>query len=475
MNQGIATGGLMSAQPGTLDGDTGPFLRSAVQTLQRFRQRCLPPLLVALLCLATSPWLLPATLAHETPAEAKVTAFMRPQGSALQVMIRVPMKAMQDVEWPLRGPGYLVLEGLEPKLQEAATLWILDNLQVFEDGRLLERPQLSRTRISMAADRSFASHDSALRHLAAAPIDPGTELHWAEQWLDVLLEYPIRDPASRFAIEPRFARMGLSVRSSLRFTLVDQPERALEWHGNPGRIELDPRWHQTTLRFVASGVRHILSGIDHLLFVLCLVVPFRHRPRALFALVTAFTLAHSITLAAAALGHAPQGLWFVPLVETLIAASIIWMAIENLFCPSLGLRFASAFGFGLIHGFGFSFGLQEELQFAGSHLVSALLAFNLGVELGQLLVLALALPLLLALARWIDAGRLSLVLALLIAHAAWHWLLERGEDLLKFPMPVIDAAAGASLARWLLALLLGAAALSWVWGRLGRWIASDRH
>ena len=54
----------MSAQPGTLDGDTGPFLRSVAQTLQRLRQRCLPPLLVALLCLATSPWLLPATLAH---------------------------------------------------------------------------------------------------------------------------------------------------------------------------------------------------------------------------------------------------------------------------------------------------------------------------------------------------------------------------------------------------------------------------
>ena len=80
----------------------------------------------------------------------------------------------------------------------------------------------------------------------------------------------------------------------------------------------------------------------------------------------------------------------------------------------------------------------------------------------------------LAVGLMIDEGRLTLVLALLIAHTAWHWMLDRGEDLLKFPIPVIDAAAGASITRWLLVLLLLVVSLGWLWRRLRPWAGSDR-
>ena len=120
------------------------------------------------------------------------------------------------------------------------------------------------------------------------------------------------------------------------------------------------------------------------------MIPFR-RFGALVLIVTAFTVAHSITLIAAASGLAPDALWFSPLVETLIAASILYMALENIAgATSVQRRWIIAFAFGLVHGFGFSFALRETLQFAGSHLVTSLLAFNVGVELGQLLVLAAA-------------------------------------------------------------------------------------
>lgn len=440
------------------------------QTIRKLRQIIVMMILACAalgLVLASSTW--NHAMAHETPSEARIHAFLRKEGSSLQMLIRVPMKAMQDVEWPLRGPGYLVLEGLEPKLREAATLWVIDNLTIYEKNRVLDPPRISRTRISIAADRSFSSFQAAADHLAAAPIEPRTDLHWAEQWLDVQLDYRLNDPGARLALEPRFARMGLQVRTSLRFKLDEQPERALEWHGNLGRLDLDPSWTQTSRRFIGSGIEHILSGLDHLLFILCLVLPFRDRPRALLILITAFTLAHSLTLGAAAMGLAPGSLWFVPLIETLIAASILWVAIENIFQPALGLRFATALGLGLIHGLGFSFGLQEELQFAGTHLVSALFAFNLGVEIGQLLVVAVALPVLAAATRWLDQRQLSWVMMILVAHTAWHWLLERAQVLLKFPLPAIDAAAGASLIRWLLALLLIAASAAWAWKWVGRW------
>src|SRR5439155_19303913 len=110
--------------------------------------------------------------------------------------------------------------------------------------------------------------------------------------------------------------------------------RAFEFQGDPGVVRLDPRWHQAALQFVKLGFLHILDGIDHLLFLFCLVIPFR-RFRALVAIVTSFTVAHSITLIASAYNIAPDALWFPPLIETLIAVSILYMALENIVSPQL--------------------------------------------------------------------------------------------------------------------------------------------
>jgi hypothetical protein len=250
------------------------------------------------------------------------------------------------------------------------------------------------------------------------------------------------------------------VTTVLRFLPPGGEIRAFELHGDPGLVRLDPRWHQAALRFVQSGFLHILDGTDHLLFLLCLVIPFR-RLLPLAAIVTAFTVAHSITLIGAALGHGPDALWFPALIEVLIALSILYMAIENVFGPRLQLRWIVAFLFGLVHGFGFAYGLQELLQFAGSHLVSSLLAFNVGVELGQLFVLAILIPVLDLAFRYLNERTTTIILSLLIGHTAWHWLLERGERLGKFPWPGLDAASLAGAIRWLMALMI-LAGLAWL-------------
>ena len=102
-------------------------------------------------------------------------------------------------------------------------------------------------------------------------------------------------------------------------------------------MQLDPSWRQAALQFVKLGFRHILDGTDHLLFLLCLVIPFR-RFRSLVAVVTAFTVAHSITLIASAYNLAPDALWFPPLIETLIATSIVYMALENIVSRARGTQ-----------------------------------------------------------------------------------------------------------------------------------------
>ncbi len=133
-------------------------------------------------------------------------------------------------------------------------------------------------------------------------------------------------------------------------------------------------------------------------------------------------------------------------METLIAASIVYMALENIVGVRVSRRWLITFGFGLVHGFGFSFALRETLQFAGSHLLTSLLAFNLGVELGQLLVLAIVVPMLALLFRYGVAERMgTIILSAFVAHTGWHWLTERGGQLLQFPVPALDLAALAAL------------------------------
>ena len=245
-------------------------------------------------------------------------------------------------------------------------------------------------------------------------------------------------------------------------------ERAFELEGDPGLVHLDPRWHQAAWRFVTLGFRHILDGTDHLLFLACLVIPFALRSpgeggvrrfRALALIVTAFTIAHSITLIASALDLAPLGLWFPPLVEMLIAASILYMALENIVgVTSVQRRWVLAFAFGLVHGFGFSFALRATLQFAGSHLVTSLLAFNAGVEIGQLFVLALLVPLLQLLFRFVVAERPgTIVLSAIVAHTAWHWTADRWDRLRQFEPPALDLLVLGMAVRWLIALVLLAA------------------
>src|SRR5207237_10233042 len=178
------------------------------------------------------------------------------------------------------------------------------------------------------------------------------------------------------------------------------------------------------------------------LFLFCLVIPFR-RWRPLIAVVTSFTVAHSITLIASAFNLGPDALWFPPLIETLIAISILYMALENIVGSNIGRRWMITFGFGLVHGFGFSFALRQTLQFAGSHLLTSLLSFNLGVELGQILVLLLLIPSLELLFRYAVAERIgTIILSTIIAHTAWHWIIDRGEKLrqFKFEWPALTAA-----------------------------------
>jgi hypothetical protein len=403
--------------------------------------------------------------AHDIPNDVTVQAFVKPEGDRLRLLVRAPLKAMRDVEYPMRGPDRLDISRADTVLHDAAAIWIVDNLGLYEGDTRLGAPRLAAVRASLPADKAFASYDEALAHVTGARLPGDAELFWSQGLIDVLVEYPIRSDISRFSIDARFARLGQRTLTVLRFLPPGGAVRGFEYFGDIGLVRLDPSWRQAALRFVRLGFFHILDGTDHLLFLLCLVIPFR-RMRALVLVVTSFTLAHSITLIASAYDLAPGASWFPPLIETLIAMSIVYMALENIVSPRLTRRWLITFAFGLVHGFGFSFALRETLQFAGSHLLTSLLSFNIGVELGQLLVLAVLVPALDLLFRFVVAERMgTIILSAIVAHTAWHWMIERGERLAQYPfsMPALTPALAASGMRWLMLAVIVAAAV-WLIG-----------
>jgi hypothetical protein len=401
--------------------------------------------------------------AHDIPGDVTVQAFLKPENNRLRLLIRVPLEAMQDINFPLRGPGYLDLEGAEVLLPDAAMLWLGQEVELFENGNLLAEPELADLRLSLPSDRSFETYETALENIIRGErLAADTQLIWRQAMLDVALDYNIESDESSFSIRPGVERLGLRVVTVLRFITPEGNERPFELRGDPGIVTLDPRWHQAAWRFVRSGFDHILDGIDHLLFLLCLVVPFR-RIRALIPIVTGFTVAHSVTLIASAYNLAPNVLWFPPLVETLIAVSILYMAFENIVSAQtdtgtrITQRWMMAFGFGLVHGFGFSFALRETLQFAGAHLLTSLLSFNVGVELGQLLVIAICVPALDWLFRFVVSERIGTILiSALVAHTSWHWMVERYEVLAQYPITwtAFTSALLFGIMPWLIALLV---------------------
>lgn len=179
---------------------------------------------------------------------------------------------------------------------------------------------------------------------------------------------------------------------------------------------------QSAKQFLLLGLEHIFTGYDHILFVISLLLGAR-TVKHILGLVTAFTIAHSITLVLATLEIVQLPGKFV---ESAIALSIIYIALLNIFNPNSKHQPWLAFGFGLIHGFGFA-GILSEMRLDGSQLVTSLLSFNIGIEVGQLLIVCLVFPVILRLKKltfkplkWVIPGTSVAILAFGLI-----WFVER--------------------------------------------------
>jgi hypothetical protein len=264
--------------------------------------------------------------------------------------------------------------------------------------------------------------------------DAASETYVGDTIIDVLLEYPTSGDIGAYTIASRLDP-GLPGQEETANLILDHGPGGTKVFRARGLLQepitITRSSISAAVTFIWEGVRHILGGLDHVLFVLCLVLGATGL-RSLVGRITGFTVGHSVTLTTGFLGFVPTGAWFVPSVETGIALSIIYaaaLALRPRQDRALGEQrmFFVTCAIGLLHGLGFSFVLHEILKVDSPNLWQSLLAFNIGVEVGQLVIVLAVWPVLLMMRRFNETiwqvSRISIAVGC-IAIAA-YWTVQR--------------------------------------------------
>ncbi|MCZ6770642.1 MAG: HupE/UreJ family protein, partial [Proteobacteria bacterium] len=313
------------------------------------------------------------------------------------------------------GLGRLVSEGHRFTVEDAPLIAEVEQVRVYPGA---EKP-------------SFASIEDAKASFGGSfHPDRFPATYVGDIVVDTVLRYrsdgPIYDYAVSSTLDPGLEDQDQTANLLLdHFTGGTKVFRARGLLGQPIAVSRSALAAAAT--FVLEGIRHILEGRDRVLFVVCLglgALSFG----SLLRRATGFTIGHTVTLIAGFFGLAPSGPWFIPAVEVGIALSIIYAALvavtkRGMATQSELTMFSITTAIGLLHGLGFSFVLHEILQVDAPNIWQSLLAFNLGVELGQVLIILATWPLFWLVARWNDRawqiGRWGVALPIILIAALW--------------------------------------------------------
>ncbi|NDA47256.1 MAG: hypothetical protein EBY21_08285, partial [Alphaproteobacteria bacterium] len=174
--------------------------------------------------------------AHEIPVSARLNLFVRPSGQALIVLLRVPLAALGDVDYPTRAGNFVVVSKADQALRNIISQSVLPALKLYENDHLLSEPQITAVRMVLPSDRNFENFEDANEAFAKPRLADDLDLYWSQQLVDVRLEYAIQAQDNRFALELFGDRFGQSVSTSLRFIPAQKQIRAYEWHGSVGLV-----------------------------------------------------------------------------------------------------------------------------------------------------------------------------------------------------------------------------------------------
>ena len=328
------------------------------------------------------------------------------------------------------GLADLAREGLVFTVDGTRVETLVERIKVYSNGTEPDFATLDDARTALDEMQSFAAFEQGV--------------YVGDATVDVLLRYAGSEPVDTYALSSSL-NPGLPEQGGTANLVLDYQPGSVQVFRARGLlyepVVVTHSVFDAMLTFVGEGVKHILEGLDHVLFVICLVLGAMHL-RPLLWRVTGFTVGHSITLSLGFFGFVPEAAWFVPAVETGIALSIIYVAVVAVL-PDLNPGFGSERSewavvgitglIGLLHGLGFSFVLQNILQVTSPNIWQSLLAFNLGVEVGQVVIVLLTLLLFypigkistraLQVSRYLVAGSCTAV--------SLFWVVERGNSILS--------------------------------------------
>lgn len=328
------------------------------------------------------------------------------------------------------GLALLVTQSLKLFVEEKAVSTSIKHIRVYRNGTQRNFATLDDAKNSFNDQQSFEALEQ--------------DVYVGDATVDALIRYTSDGVIYKY-----------SLTSTLNPGLPDQDETAnLVLDYSPGGVQVfraSGLLHEpivitrsildAVLTFIKEGIKHILEGLDHVLFVICLVLGAMQLKPLLWR-ITGFTIGHSITLSIGFFGFVPSAAWFVPAVETGIALSIIYVAFVAIAPDFIERRqqqkdewnvVAVTGLIGLLHGLGFSFVLQNILQVSSPNIWQSLLAFNIGVEVGQIIIVIIA-WLVFCLIGFIGVRVIKVnrfLVASLCAFAALYWVIERGNDFIE--------------------------------------------
>jgi hypothetical protein len=405
------------------------------------------------------------------PERVNIKAFARPENGQLEVLVRVPLAAAKDVEFPTRSTsGELDIPALQSMLPGIARYFIADVFRVFDQEALMGRPEVEATRLSISSDPSFNAYPSAVERFRAPDLASEEPVFLESVWLDIDYRLVPISPNGSIVVVPKVASLGVTVSTDLTYVAPDGTSRTFSFDGDPGAIYLDPRPSETLEEFFGRGLRFVITNTDVLLILFCLALPFRHYRHVVPVLFT-FAGALAVAMLVATSGLTPRSLWFPLLVNMLTAAGIVLAAAANIAGRVTPRRRALlALAVGALVGFACAFRFAGEAQFAGSHPIAAAAAFGTSVLVAATAGLAALGPRLNRLYSSPGAHPLQGIrVAARPPDTAWWWLSERWTQLRRVPMNwSVDRDV---IAAWLL-MLAGVVLLIGVIWFVNQWLKS---
>ena len=266
----------------------------------------LSPLRLAVRLLAcVVAWMAIATTvnAHEFKLDAVINAFVKIEPGDAQLVVRAPLYLFKSARFPIRN-AEIDTDNAGPALERAIAAFE-QSLTLTENGKPLTASG-GMARLSLPSDRSFTSYEAAQAHVAQSS-ESDTRIYVDQGYVDARITYPIGSPHSEFAIRTTAApELGDYLKLAVRYMPLGGDDRTMVVTSSSGTVALNPTWWRAAATFTGLGITHILTGYDHLLFLLCLVIPLRGW-RKILSVVTVFTIAHSFTLLGTAFELAPSG------------------------------------------------------------------------------------------------------------------------------------------------------------------------